>query len=175
MAKTTIYTVKSSGSLGSLNTLENSLFEFITSKEFLSTVKVGDTLSEKQLKKQFAKWNNEKMTVNCSSLLNEKNCRNVCKYFASSIQSGSISSSVIGKVTVNQAHGNFAIDFVSSDTLNDEFTSKELEKKTSKVKTPLEFVMDYLSKEKNQNAIASDDTRADKINAIIDILNALKD
>lgn len=175
MAKTTIYTVKSSGSLGTLNTLENGLLEFISSDEFLSTVKVGDTLSEKQLKKQFAKWNNEKMTVNCSTILNEKNCRNVCKEFASRVQSGIISSCVIGKVTINQLHGNYAIDFVSSDTLNDEFTSKELTKKTVAKKTPLEFIFDYLSKENNQNAIASDDNKADKINSIIALLEGLKD
>lgn len=175
MAKQTIFTVKSSGTLGTLNTLENSLFEFITSKEFLSTVKVGDTLSEKQLKKQFAKWNTEKNTVNCSTLLNEKNCRNVVKVFASMVKSGTLTSSVIAKVTINQLHGNYAIDFVSSDTLNDEFTTKELEKKTPKTKTPLEFVMDYLSKEKNQNAIAIDSEKNTKIDAIVSLLETLKD
>ncbi len=172
--KSTIYTVKG-GSISKLNKLENAIYTFFTSKEFNDVVKVGDSYSEKKLKVQFSKWNDKKMTVNLNSLVTEKNCRKVCLAIASDIKSGSLTGfSVIPTLHENKAHGNFSIDFVSVDTLENEYTNNELTEKKTAEKDALTFIMEFLSKEKTQEKIILDDSRNDKIEAIKSILDTLK-
>ena len=172
--KNTIYSVKASGNISTLGKLEVKIYEFFTSKEFLSVVKVGDSYSEKKLKNQFASWNDEKMTVALNSIVNEKHCKNVCRFFASQVKSGLLKSSVIPTLHENKAHGNFSIDFVDASTLSTEYSDKELTEKKKTEKDALTFVMEYLSKEKTQEKITLDDARNDKINAIVALLETLK-
>lgn len=145
--KSTIYSVKGSNGIGNLSTVEKSIYEFMTSTEFLSVVKIGDSLSEKKLKNQFSKWNDEKMTVNVNSLISEKHCRNVSKFFCSNVKNGILASSVIPVVSENRAHGTFSIDFKSVETLKSEYTEKELsERKKTEAKKPVDFILSYLKK-----------------------------
>ena len=173
MAVSKIYSVKG-GNFGKLNNLENKVFEFMTSDEFLKVVKVGDSLSEKQLKKQFASWNKDRMTVNVATLINERNCRKIALMFVYGVKTGQIESKVIPVVSSNETHGNFAIDFKSIETIDSEYTEKELTIKGKKEKTVFEFLESYLSKESVQIAIDMTEGKNDKINAIISILEELK-
>ena len=161
--KSTIYGVKGNGGISKLNKLEVSIYEFFTSKEFLSVVQVGDSYSEKKLKTQFAKWNNEKMTVSLNSLVNEKNCKTVCKFFASQVKEGLIKSSVIPVLHENKAHGNFSIDFVDSSMLGNEYTDKELKPVERKVVNATEFIINYMNKHKEE-------IQLEEIQSAIDLL-----
>lgn len=148
--KNTIYTVKAGNGISKLNKLEISVYEFFTNTEFLSVVQVGDSYSEKKLKTQFAKWNNDKMTVSLNSLVNEKNCKTVCKFFASQVKDGMLKSSVIPVLHENKAHGNFSIDFVDSSTLEKEYTDKELKPIEKKTVDPTEFIITYMNKHREE-------------------------
>ena len=173
----TIYSVKG-GNIGNgkLSKLELKFFEFITSKEFLDTVKVGDSLSEKVLKVKFGNWNKEKMSVNVSTLINEKICRKVAFAFVNGVKDGTIKSNVIPVISVNKVHGNFSVDFKNVLTMDSEYSEKELTVKTgSKAKTAFEFLTNYLSKESVQLEIENTDGKNDKLNAIITILESMKD
>ena len=148
--KNTIYSVKASNGISNLNKLEVSIYEFFTSDAFLSVVKVGDSYSEKKLKGQFSKWNDEKMTVALNSLVNEKHCKSVCKFFASQVKEGLLNSSVIPVLHENKAHGNFSIDFVDSSMLASEYTDKELTTVEKKKVDATEFIVNYINKHKDE-------------------------
>ena len=145
-----IYSVKAANGISKLNKLEVSIYEFFTSREFLSTVKVGDSYSEKKLKNQFAKWNDEKMIVTLNSLVNEKNCKTVCRYFALQVKDGFLDSLVIPVLHENKEHGNFSIDFVSSNALLNEYTENELTLKDVKKVNPTDFIINYLNKHQEE-------------------------
>ena len=144
--KNTIYTVKG-GKTAKLSKLENSVYEFFTSDEFLDVVKVGDSYSEKKLKNQFASWNDENLTVAVSTLLNEKNVRRVCLAIASDIKNGLLTGlSVVPTIHVNKADGTFSVDFVDVENLDAEYSAKELTPTERPSVDPTEFVINYITK-----------------------------
>ena len=174
MAINSIYSVKGLN-VSKLNKLETKVYEFITSSEFMATVKNGDSLSEKKLKNQFSAWNKEKLTVNVNSIVNEKTCRKVCLFIVSMIKSGLLKSSVIPCVHINKTHGNFSIDFICVNKINENYTEKELTEKQKKIVTVFDFLTNYLSKESTITEIENTENRNDKIDAIVSILETLKD
>ena len=170
----TIYSVKGLN-VSKLNKLEIKVYEFITSSEFITSVKNGDSLSEKKLKSQFSSWNKEKLTVNVNSIVNEKTCRKVCLFIVSLVKNGILKSSVIPCVHINKPHGNFSIDFVDCKKLSENYTDKELTEKQKKIVTVFDFLTNYLSKESTITEIENTENRNDKIDAIVSILETLKD
>lgn len=148
--KNKIYTVKANNGISKLNKLEISIYEFFTSKEFLSVVNVGDSYSEKKLKIQFSKWNDEKMTVALNSLVTEKHCKTVCKFFASQVHEGLLKTTVIPVLHENKAHGNFSIDFVDATTIGNEYSDKELKPIEKKSVDATKFIIDYMNKHKDE-------------------------
>lgn len=165
--KNTVYSVKGSNGIGKLNKTEVAIYEFMTSTEFLAVVQIGDSLSEKKLKNQFAKWNDEKMTVNVNSIVTEKTCRNVSKFFVANVKNGTLASSVIPVVSENRAHGTFSIDFKSVETLSNEYTDKELTEKKSKAsKSAVEFILNYLNKHSEELSDEDIETIKNSLNAI---------
>lgn len=168
--KNTIYTVKNGNGIAKLSKFEKSIYDFLTSG---IEWEVGTSLSEKELKKQFAKWNDEKMTVSASSLVNESMCKKIAKYHAFKVQSGELSSKVIFQVRVNKAHGNFSLDILDACNLFDEYSEKELKEKAITKINPLEFISKYI--EKHSSEIETIDGKNESITAIIDFLETLKD
>lgn len=168
--KNTIYTVKNGNGIGKLSKFEQSIYDFLTSG---IEWEVGTSLSEKELKKQFAKWNDEKMTVSASSLVNESMCKKIAKYHAFKVQSGELTSKVIFQVRVNKAHGNFSLDILDACNLFDEYSDKELKAKTITPVNPLEFISKYI--EKHSSDIEKIDGKNDTLSAIIATLESLKD
>lgn len=167
-----LYTVIGSAS-GKANKLEQKLIDFIFSDAFLNTVKVGDSLSEKKMRIQFTAWNKEKLTVNVNTIINAKNLLKVAKLLAKDIHDGLVTVDCIPVVHINKAHGNCSIDFVSASEYENYYTEKETKPKAKK--DVFEYLTDYLSKEDNQSMIASTDGKNEKLDAIIAILESLKD
>lgn len=167
----TIYSVV--GKTGDkMNKLEGKLFEFLTSDSFLKAVKIGDSLSEKKVKGQFAKWNKDKMTVNVNTLLAEKNVLKIAKVVATAIKEGSYTVDCIPVVHINKAHGNYSIDFVNVSEYDAYYSEKKATEKAKK--TVFEFLESYLKKDSTKEAIENTDGKNDKIDAIISILEELK-
>lgn len=157
--KGTIYTVKSNGNVAELSEFEKSVYACIAEKEY----KIGDSISEKSLKKDFAKWNDENMTVSLSTVLTERNMTRIARYHAFLVKSGSIKCGFIFKVRENKAHGNFSLDVLSADTLNSEFREKELTQREKKTVEPTEFIINYINKH-------ADNISLDDIQKAIDLL-----
>ena len=162
-----IYTVKNL-KVGKLSKFEKTIYDILTARNS----EIGDSISEKKLKSEFAKWNSEKMTVNVNTLINEKIAKKICLFFAMEVKNGTKKSPFIYQVRVNKAHGNFSLDVISSSVLNEEFTDKELSVKESIPIDVFEFLQKYINK--NAEAITASDNCNDKINSIVAILEALK-
>ena len=148
--KSTIYTVKSNGNVSELTDFEKSVYACIAEKKF----SIGDSISEKSLKKDFAKWNDENMTVPLSTVLTERNMVRIARHHAFLVKSGSVDCGFIFKVRENKAHGNYSVDVLSADTLNSEFREKELAKREKKAVDPTEFIINYINKHSEELALA---------------------
>ena len=138
----TIYTVKAGNGFGKLSTLEKSIYDFLTSKEF----EEGFSISEKQLKKDFAKWNEEKRTV--SSIPNENNIKKVCKAIAHDVKEKTLSFSTVPNCRLNKQHGNYSVDFISASKLLEEFTEKEIKLIEKPAVNATEYLIGYMTKHK---------------------------
>lgn len=157
--KSTIYTIKSNGNVSELTDFEKSVYSCIAEKEY----KIGDSISEKSLKKDFAKWNDENMTVPLSTVLTEKNMVRIARHHAYLVKSNSIECDFIFKVRENKAHGNFSLDVLSADTLNSEFREKELTQREKKTVDATQFIINYMNKH-------SEELSFDDIQKAIDLL-----
>lgn len=131
---------------GTLKGLEEKLYEFLTAKEFLQTVKVGDSYSEKKLKKQFIVLNDKKKSVDVSTIVNVKNAREVCKFIVNQFIDKKLELSCIPTVNYNDEHHNFSIDFVSADGIDKIYSKKELTVKDKINVNPTEFIIKYIKK-----------------------------
>ena len=137
-----IYTVKSGNGVKPLNKRQQEIFDFFVS--LCDKKEIGFSFSQKQCNEEFGKFNEKNMTV--SRLPSATELKQVAKYFAYAVKTGTVKADKCVQIHYNKKHGNYSADVVNAKTIGLEFTEKEIALKEKPAKDCMTFLKDYIQK-----------------------------